>query len=1156
MLNKNPIPAGPKQGAGEPTGQFIEIDGDRYYCIRNVDRMPPFFMSVVSSADHWLFISSTGGLTAGRVAPDYALFPYVTVDKIHDSTLHTGCRTLVRGWDAGKPWVWEPFNPEHGWRYTIERHLYKSILGTRLRFEEINHSLGLTFRYTWETSDEFGFVRSCELENKGKDRDLEILDGFRNILPAGTPAHSQAMTSNLVDAYKWSELDEASGLGAFTLYAGISDRAEPKESLRANVAFSLGLTNPTITIASDQIDRFRAGEDVDPTSHTRGVRGAYFVNAGFSLAQGESSAWQLVADVELTQGDVLQLQRRLREQQTLARALRQDIETGNAHLTDILANSDGLQATGEAHVGAHHLANVLFNVLRGGTFNDNYAIETAALKQSVRHFNHRVFGQAFTLLDGLPAKATLARIIPAIRESGDKQLERLCCEYLPLTFGRRHGDPSRPWNQFSIKLKDESGAPRLSYEGNWRDIFQNWEALLMSFPEFIESTIAKFVNASTIDGHNPYRITNEGIDWEIEDSRDPWSYIGYWGDHQIIYLLKLLELSEHFHPNRLRQLLTRTNYCYANVPYRVKPFEQLLEDPKSTVQYDAHLDKQIHRRVQDMGADGRLLLDDNGEVYLVNLVEKLLVPLLAKLGNLVVGGGIWMNTQRPEWNDANNALVGHGLSMVTLYYLRRYVQFLQRLLADIDSTTEVSCEVLTWLRTTLAALENINSEIDSGDLTPAQRFTALAEVGKAASNYRETVYSQGGFSGTSDCGMDEIQGLLDAASRVIDYSIRQNRRDDGLYHAYNLLIIEPGELEIEKLYQMLEGQVAVLSSGTLDAVEVTGLLRALFSSKMYRDDQDSFMLYPDRPLPGFLEKNIAAADKVEAIPLLADMVAKGDTRIVAQDVEGNYRFNADFGNVKDLEATLTAVTDDYGAVALQSTNDVLELFESVFHHHAFTGRSGTMFGFEGLGCIYWHMVAKLLVAIQENYFRARDEHASEGVTAALARAYYEVRQGLGFNKTPTEYGAFPADPYSHTPGHAGAQQPGMTGQVKEEILARFGELGVRVLHGRASFDTSLLRLQEFRTEPGTWHYLNVDGEWQTLELPVGSLAFTWCQVPVIYELSEHRVPEITVTWRDGFSTCSDQTELDEETSSAIFTRSGQVREILLRIPRHRLADID
>ena len=48
---------------------------------------------------------------------------------------------------------------------------------------------------------------------------------------------------------------------------------------------------------------------------------------------------------------------------------------------------------------------------------------------------------------------------------------------------------------------------------------------------------------------------------------------------------------------------------------------------------------------------------------------------MAKLSNFIPEAGIWLNTQRPEWNDANNALVGNGVSMVTLYYLRRFLSF-------------------------------------------------------------------------------------------------------------------------------------------------------------------------------------------------------------------------------------------------------------------------------------------------------------------------------------------------------------------------------------------------------------------------------------------------------------------------------------------------
>ena len=83
--------------------------------------------------------------------------------------------------------------------------------------------------------------------------------------------------------------------------------------------------------------------------------------------------------------------------------------------------------------------------------------------------------------------------------------------------------------------------------------------------------------------------------------------------------------------------------------------------------------------VNELGSDGRLLLNKDKDVYHVTLCEKLLVLSLAKICNYVPGAGIWLNTQRPEWNDANNALVGNGCSMVTVYYLKRFLTFSKRL---------------------------------------------------------------------------------------------------------------------------------------------------------------------------------------------------------------------------------------------------------------------------------------------------------------------------------------------------------------------------------------------------------------------------------------------------------------------------------------------
>ena len=138
----------------------------------------------------------------------------------------------------------------------------------------------------------------------------------------------------------------------------------------------------------------------------------------------------------------------------------------------------------------------LFNTLRGGVFNNQYQIYGKDLRKMLRCFNRAVFARNKELLEGLPESLHLTQLQQLVSKSNDPQLQRLCLEYLPITFGRRHGDPSRPWNKFTIRLRDSEGNPLIAYEGNWRDIFQNWEALAFSFPGFVESMIAKFVNAS------------------------------------------------------------------------------------------------------------------------------------------------------------------------------------------------------------------------------------------------------------------------------------------------------------------------------------------------------------------------------------------------------------------------------------------------------------------------------------------------------------------------------------------------------------------------------------------------------------------------------------------------------------------------------------
>ncbi|MFK8016704.1 MAG: hypothetical protein AB8G17_14820 [Gammaproteobacteria bacterium] len=1133
------------------SGRFMTLDDERYYLIENVDQMPPFFISLVSDDDHWLFVASNGGLTAGRVSPETALFPYVTVDQVYDSTPHTGCRTIVRRKTATQMQLWEPFNSAHDGLYAVRRNLYKNTLGDKILFEEINDDLELAFRYSWRTSDLFGFVREAQLHNTSSEScEVEVLDGLQNLLPAGTPRATQAAGSNLVDAYKWNELDPATGVALYTLFSGITDRAEPAESLRANTVFSYGLDDPAILLSNRQLDAFRAGETVQTETHNRGIRGAYFVVDTLTLAADGRHAWYQVANVEQSQADVVQLREAFDNPGDLQWSVDESIERGSDALARLMAAADGFQETAEENVSVHHYANVLFNVMRGGLFNDQYTIQTADFSRHVAKFNAALATRCAGFLEQLPESQSVTDLLAQVGEHNDAQLQRLALEFLPITFGRRHGDPSRPWNQFAIRLKDARGQRLLSYQGNWRDIFQNWEALLLSYPAFTEQIIAKFVNASTVDGYNPYRITDDGIDWEVEEPDDPWSYIGYWGDHQIIYLQKFLELSTAFHPQKLADWLRAPLFSYANVPYRLRPYDALVEDAKNTVDYDHDLASRIEQRVERLGADGKLLLTADGEVYQVNLFEKLLVPLLCKLGNLVVDGGIWLNAQRPEWNDANNALVGQGLSMVTLYYLPRYVRTLQGLLEGESDSIEVSSEVVTWHNRTAKVLRGLASQIADGPVDDARRAAGLDGLGRAASDYRAALYQNEAFSGRESLGIDAARQMLDDAQIILQHSMQSNRRPDGLYHAYNLLELDADGAHVETLYPMLEGQVAALSAGLLDSTAVIGVLDALFDSGLYRYDQKSFLLYPDRELPSFLEKNCVPESQAQAIDLVRTLLDAGDRRLIQKDRGGTYRFHADLHNVGALNARLDALRDEYGAAVDDDRAALCDVYEQVFHHKAFTGRSGGMFGFEGLGSIYWHMVSKLLLAVQENFFVA--DERGDPLAARLAEYYYRVREGIGFNKTPAQYGAFVTDPYSHTPGHAGAQQPGMTGQVKEEVLTRFGELGVRVSGGAARFRPSLLRAREFVTTARAFRYLDVAGEWQELSLPIDALVFTWCQVPVVYQLVDAGAGGMSVTLDDGSVETFDQLELPANLTESWFERSGRIQRVDISLTRDQL----
>ena len=187
------------------------------------------------------------------------------------------------------------------------------------------------------------------------------------------------------------------------------------------------------------------------------------------------------------------------------------------------------------------------------------------------------------------------------------------------------------------------------------------------------------------------------------------------------------------------------------------------------------------------------------------------------------------------------------------------------------------------------------------------------------------------------------------------------------------------------------------------------------------------------------------------------------------------------------------------------------------------------------------MVSKLLLAAQECYFKGLDEEADAVTVEKIKDHYYEIKAGIGLYKSPGLYGAFPTDAYSHTPANAGAKQPGLTGQVKEDVISRLCELGIFIRNGKITFLPALLNRDEILIQNGTFSYFDLSGNKKSIELEAQQLGFTFCQVPVIYTFGKNG--NIIIIYTSGERKEFPGNEIPEEISLQIFSRSGEVEAI-------------
>ena len=415
-----------------------------------------------------VFTATNGALSAGRGSPQNSLFPYYTVDKIINNSNCTGPQTIIKVADK----VWEPFKSSSERIFSIGRKIYKSINGDTLIFEEINYDLKLKFAYTWSTSEKYGFIRRSNLQYLGvNELEIIVIDGLSDFLASGVDDRTHLAYSCLTDAYKVSELEISNQLLVHRMVASLVDEAIPLECLKATVLWSHGWDDSSILIQQSDVEQFLNDPGFQSTNFSRGLRGCYYNAGSFKLSSQETKSWSIIADIDKTQSEVAALTIALQNKDTLWESVIQDIAKGRNDLEELIQASDGLQICSEEIVSTYHRANVLFNIMRGGVFSDNYLVTKGLLKSHITKHNSNLNKSDLSIIDSLPEEFNYNELV-LVAMNGSADLQRICNEYLPLVFSRRHGDPSRPWNRFNIKTKDEMGNPIVGFQGNWRDIFK------------------------------------------------------------------------------------------------------------------------------------------------------------------------------------------------------------------------------------------------------------------------------------------------------------------------------------------------------------------------------------------------------------------------------------------------------------------------------------------------------------------------------------------------------------------------------------------------------------------------------------------------------------------------------------------------------------
>ena len=355
-------------------------------------------------------------------------------------------------------------------------------------------------------------------------------------------------------------------------------------------------------------------------------------------------------------------------------------------------------------------------------------------------------------------------------------------------FSRKHGDPERDYNHFSIAAEYYSQG-----DGNFRDILQNRRNDVLFHPEVFDFNIEMFFSYLQFNGYNPLHVKattftipdeyktevaelvnkhvvekkevvekilskkftpgllingifNNKVKLNISDDEFLAKVIeftvqniegstdkeGNWSDH-FDYLLDLVDSFIKIFPDKIEQLVfDNYNYKYFDSEVFINPRSiKYVFDGKSAKQLNAfNVDKNRYNEGYKLNATN-WLTDKNGKIYKTNLIEKLVSLCINKVALLdQYQMGIEMEANRVGWCDATSGLPSmFGSGMSETFELLRVCKF------TLDLLKKYPQKSVTMPVELFELYSKVNNAINSY----SDEYTYWDEVSTAREIFREKV---------------------------------------------------------------------------------------------------------------------------------------------------------------------------------------------------------------------------------------------------------------------------------------------------------------------------------------------------------------------------------------------------------------------------------